>query len=97
MSAAQLRIHEVTADLRDPSPDRPVIVGNDGTRVVLLLDAPHAEILAKIIARISHETREGDDLDLEMWDRAVVDLLCAKACASGVPAPVPYVLREVAR
>lgn len=85
-----LRVHEVHASFDTPDPhglpEQPVVVGRDGTRVVLVADPRHAELLARIIARVTAAPADGDDIQPDLWHHVVVDLLAAKALAAGLPA-----------
>lgn len=88
---AQLEVRDVSAHLRGDDPRRPVIVGHDGTRVVMLLDANHAEILAQVLARYETLAREAipsEAIDGDVWLHTMVDLLAAKAFTRAGMAPV---------
>lgn len=81
---ATLQVEPIRAQLRGDDSDRPVLVGTDGQRVVLVADGKHAEVLARMIARVTGDLRDVDDVDPVLWDHVTVDLLCAKATATGV-------------
>lgn len=88
-----VRVHELDATLRGPAdPDRPVIVGEDGTRVVVLLSPAAAGVLAKVLAVFEAEHAD-DDLDFpferDVWVHAYIDLLSAVALTGQRPVPVP--------
>lgn len=94
---AHLQVVDLTATFRGEDPERPVHVGYDGTRVVAVLDAKHAELLAKMIARVNAEVRVDDDVDQALWDHVVVDLMAAKAMAGPQPTVVEVPSLEVIR
>ncbi|HEX6518112.1 MAG TPA: hypothetical protein VF049_21315, partial [Nocardioidaceae bacterium] len=88
---------DLTATFRGEDPERPVHVGYDGTRVVAVLDTKHAELLAKMIARVNSDPLPDDDVDQVLWDHVVVDLMAAKAMAGPYPTPVEVPPLEVVR
>ena len=69
----------VRARLRGGTVDAPVMVGHDTGHVVLIADPAHAEVLARMIARVTGELRDVDDVDPQLWDHVIVDLLAEKA------------------
>lgn len=94
---AHLQVVDLTATFRGDDPDRPVHVGYDGTRAVIVLDPQHARVLAQLIARATSELREDDEVDPTLWDHVVVDLLAAKAFAGPLPTPAEVPALEVVR
>ena len=80
---APLQVRDLTARLYGDDPDRPVLVGRDGTRVVLLLDAKHAEDLAKVMARARRGLDDDFDPESDTWLHAITALLTAKTEAEG--------------
>lgn len=93
---AHLQVHDLTARLRGRDPRRPVLVGVDGTRVVLVANPAAADVIARLIARGAAHPEPGDTFDQVQVDHAVVDLLAAAAEAGGHHAdPVGYTLAAV--
>lgn len=94
---AHLQMVDMTATLRGDDPDRPVHVGYDGTRVLVVLDPKHAEILAHLICRGAATREDGDDVDPALWDHAVVDILASSCLAGPFPTPEQVPVLEVVR
>lgn len=87
MSAVEWTIAEV----RDFS--SPVTIGRTGDRVAVLLDAEHADQLAKILALVETLTADGAvdvqfHFDPDVWIHALFDLL-RQATLIREPAPLP--------
>lgn len=92
MTAA--RVTPLTADmvirLRGPRRHSPVQVGhaqiNGDPTVVMVLDPDHAQALAKVLALFDAKHPAGGldfEFDSATWTHAMVDLLAAKAMATG--------------
>jgi hypothetical protein len=72
-----MRFHDVTATFRGNDPARPVRVGTDGNRLVLLVDQDHATDLAKVIGLGSAAAAGDLDTDPTVWNQAITDVLVA--------------------
>lgn len=75
MTMPTLAVHDVRVVTRTTDPDAPIVAGNDGNRVVLLIDPDHAAELARIIAAgTTVAATLGDD---DVWLKAITDTLAA--------------------
>lgn len=97
---AKLKVRDVTAHIRGDDPSRPVQVGYDGTRVVMVLDVDHANFLAKLLANVDSKPANNTGVDWvhqvdkeqqDTWLHAMVDVLASVTHVNGTPVPLALV------